>query len=142
MRLVSFSPRFLRMSLYYNSRPRSTNSRKLQVGSKLVSCTQYLRRRVFPEHPDLKLAGLLNPLDAPHHMRQHEQSPFREGVTLDKPPGTRPGGKGSGSFTDVGLKHPVLIDHALKPGVRVTVKMDSYDRKGRKCKHSRSFPLV
>jgi hypothetical protein len=52
---------------------------------------------------------------------------------LEKPPGTRPGGNGVGSFVDVGLKHPVLIDHALKPGVRVTVRIDTYDRKSRKC---------
>ena len=99
-----------------------------------VETPQYLRRRLFPEHPDLKLAGLLNPLDAPHHMRQNEQSPFREGATLSQPPGERPGGgKIYGSFVDVGLKHPVLIDRKLKAGMRVTVKMDSYDRKGRKC---------
>jgi predicted SPOUT superfamily RNA methylase MTH1 len=30
---------------------------------------QYLRKALFPIHPDLKLAGLLNPLDAPHHLR-------------------------------------------------------------------------
>ena len=98
-----------------------------------VETPQYLRRKLYPQHPDLQFAGLLNPLDAPHHMRQHEQGVFREGITLDKPPGTRPGGKGAGSFVDVGLKHPVLIDYSLKPGVRVTVKMDSYDRKQRKC---------
>ena len=98
-----------------------------------VETPQYLRRRLFPEHPDLKLAGLLNPLDAPHHMRQHEECRFREGVTLDKAPGTRPGGTGVGSFVDVGLKHPVLIDHVLRPGVRVTVRIDTYDRKSRKC---------
>ena len=79
-------------------------------------------------------AVLASPLDAPHHMRQNEQSPFREGATLSQPPGERPGGgKIYGSFVDVGLKHPVLIDRKLKAGMRVTVKMDNYDRKGRKC---------
>ena len=55
-----------------------------------VETPQYLRRALFPQHVDLKFAGLLNPLDAPHHMRLQERAPFREGVVVDKPPGTRP----------------------------------------------------
>lgn len=38
---------------------------------------QYLRRQLFTMHPNLKMAGLQNPLDAPHHMRAHEWLPFR-----------------------------------------------------------------
>jgi len=53
-------------------------------------------------------------------------------VVVDKPPGTRPGGAGTGSFVDVGLKHHVLIDRVLKPGLRVTTKLQSYDRNQRK----------
>ncbi|WVZ63562.1 hypothetical protein U9M48_013185 [Paspalum notatum var. saurae] len=40
---------------------------------------QYLRRRLFPMHKNLKFVGLLPPLDAPHHVRKHEWSEFREG---------------------------------------------------------------
>lgn len=96
-----------------------------------VETPQYLRKKLFPQHSDLKYAGLLNPVDAPHHMRSHEKEcdGFREGVSTDKPPGTRPGGKGTGSFVDVGLKHHVLIDRILKPNMRVTVKLDSYSKK-------------
>lgn len=43
--------------------------------------------------------GLLNPLDSPHHMRQDEDSEFREGVVVDRP--TRPG---QGSFVNCGMK--------------------------------------
>lgn len=73
---------------------------------------QYLRRRLFPMHNSLKfvvgtislnigsyplisvcnlshfcidvfsLQGLLPPLDAPHHVRKHEWSPYREGQFL------------------------------------------------------------
>lgn len=43
--------------------------------------------------------GLLNPLDSPHHMRQDEESEFREGVVVDRP--TRPG---HGSFVNCGMK--------------------------------------
>merc|ERR1711939_697092 len=34
---------------------------------------QYLRKILFPMHPDLKFAGLQNPLDAPHHLRKGEK---------------------------------------------------------------------
>ena len=44
-------------------------------------------------------AGLLNPLDSPHHMRQDEESEFREDVVVDRP--TRPG---QGSFVNCGMK--------------------------------------
>ena len=47
-------------------------------------------------------AGLLNPLDSPHHMRATDESPFREGVVLNKP--VRPN---QGSYADVGLLNKV-----------------------------------
>ena len=31
-------------------------------------------------HPDLRFAGMLPPLDAPHHMRSTEWCEYREGV--------------------------------------------------------------
>lgn len=42
-----------------------------------LECPQYLRKHVFPLHKDLQYAGLLNPLDAPHHLRQTDDFPFR-----------------------------------------------------------------
>jgi len=80
---------------------------------------QYLRKALFPQHPDLRFAGLLNPLDAPHHMRRDDACPFREGVTLD-----RPTKAGEGSLVDCGLPQELLLDRRLKPGVRVTVELD------------------
>uniref|UniRef100_A0A0D9W2Y4 Uncharacterized protein n=1 Tax=Leersia perrieri TaxID=77586 RepID=A0A0D9W2Y4_9ORYZ len=77
---------------------------------------QYLRRRLFPMHKNLKLVGLLPPLDAPHHVRKHEWSEFREGVTLD-------GDRSMGTFVDVGLSKNVLVEQMLEPGKRVTVAM-------------------
>ena len=47
-------------------------------------CPQYLRRNFFPMHADLQFAGLLPPIDAPHHVRADDRSKFREGVVLDK----------------------------------------------------------
>lgn len=42
-----------------------------------LECPQYLRKFFFPLHNDLKYAGLLNPLDAPHHLRQDNDFAFR-----------------------------------------------------------------
>ncbi|BAF14217.1 uncharacterized protein [Oryza sativa Japonica Group] len=77
---------------------------------------QYLRRRLFPMHNNLKFVGLLPPLDAPHHLRKHEWSEFREGVTLD-------GDRSMGTFVDVGLSKNVLVEQMLEPGKRVTIAM-------------------
>jgi predicted SPOUT superfamily RNA methylase MTH1 len=69
-------------------------------------CPQYLRRHFFPMHPDLQFAGLLNPLDAPHHVRVLDKSLFREGVVLDKKSttGTGTGTGGGGSLVDCGIR--------------------------------------
>jgi len=79
----------------------------------------YLRKLLFPVHKDLQYTGLLNPLDAPHHMRLDEMSLYREGVTIDKPVK-----QGAGSFVTCGLRKDVKIDKHIKPGVRVTVELD------------------
>uniref|UniRef100_A0A803YH69 28S rRNA (uridine-N(3))-methyltransferase n=1 Tax=Meleagris gallopavo TaxID=9103 RepID=A0A803YH69_MELGA len=83
-----------------------------------LECPQYLRKSFFPKHGDLQFAGLLNPLDSPHHMRVDEDSEYREGVVLDRP--TKPG---RGSFVNCGMKKEVQIDKQLKPGLRVTVRL-------------------
>lgn len=44
---------------------------------------------------------MLNPLDAPHHMRAHEESQFREGVVIDDATTTEQQHK---SFVDCGLQ--------------------------------------
>ena len=46
---------------------------------------QYLRKSFFPKHKDLQYAGILNPLDCPHHMRIDDEVDFREGVVLNRP---------------------------------------------------------
>lgn len=46
-------------------------------------------------HQDLRLAGMLPPLDAPHHMRTAEWCRFREGLVLRS--------DGNLSYCDVGL---------------------------------------
>lgn len=80
---------------------------------------QYLRRALFPMHSDLSCAGLLNPLDTPHHLRGNEWSAYREGVVVDRPLKDK-----EGSHINVGLQREVVVDKRLTPGVRVTVKID------------------
>ena len=82
-----------------------------------LECPQYLRKHLFPVHPDLKYAGLLNPLDAPHHVREKEYSKHREGVVVNRP--------ASGAcWVNVGIgQQDVLLDRPLPKSTRVTVEM-------------------
>ncbi|KAI1904743.1 hypothetical protein AGOR_G00008840 [Albula goreensis] len=84
-----------------------------------LECPQYLRKSFFPKHQDLQFAGLLNPLDSPHHMRVEEESEFREGVVLD-----RPSKAGKGSFVNCGMRKEVQIDKQLQAGLRVTIHLN------------------
>lgn len=83
-----------------------------------LECPQYLRKYFFPIHKDLQFAGLLNPLDAPHHLRQNDYCQFREGVVVDKP--LKPG---RGSQVNCGLLRDVEIDKTISPNLRVTVRI-------------------
>ncbi|EDW74506.1 uncharacterized protein Dwil_GK21364 [Drosophila willistoni] len=91
-----------------------------------LECPQYLRKYFFPLHKDLKYSGLLNPLDTPHHLRQQSKFRYREGVICDKK------AKEGQSYANVGLLNDVLVDKAIEPGVRVTVKMDQPNEAQRK----------
>lgn len=46
-------------------------------------------------HDDLRLAGILPPVDAPHHMRVDEWRRYREGVVVSN--------QFEGSVVDIGL---------------------------------------
>ncbi|KAL0965173.1 hypothetical protein UPYG_G00277760 [Umbra pygmaea] len=84
-----------------------------------LECPQYLRKSFFPVHKDLQYAGLLNPLDSPHHMRKDDVCEYREGVVLDRP--SKPG---KGSLVNCGMWKEVRIDKQLQAGLRVTVHMN------------------
>ncbi|KAG1663897.1 putative methyltransferase C9orf114 [Nymphon striatum] len=84
-----------------------------------LECPQYLRKQLFSIQNDLQYAGLLNPLDCFHHLRQDEKSLYREGIVLQKPVQ-----EGRGSYVGVGTKHEVQIDKLLQTGTRVTVEID------------------
>lgn len=109
-------------------RPRSDPQEFMARLLQYCECPQYLRRHFFPMHPDLQFAGLLAPIDAPHHVRAEDHSQFREGVVLEKRP-TDP----AASLVNCGIRsRPVQIDRRIEPGIRCTVKLDpkSYGRPG------------
>lgn len=85
-----------------------------------VETPQYLRKALFPVHKDLRYAGLLAAMGAPHHMRGDADSKYREGVVTDRAP--KPG---RGSWVNCGLlRGAVSISHVLPAGTRVTVRVD------------------
>ena len=111
---------------YQPSDPHTFMARVLQY----IDCPQYLRRSFFPMHGDLQFAGLLPPLDAPHHVRAGEKSKYREGVVLDK----KGNGPDAGSLVNCGIRsRPVEIDRVLAPGIRCTVELGTkaYDSPGK-----------
>ncbi|KAF9356001.1 hypothetical protein BGX34_010156 [Mortierella sp. NVP85] len=85
----------------------------------------YLRKLLFPMHRDLKFAGLLNPLDPPHHVHLDERSLFREGVVV------RARDQNS-SIVNCGMRKEVLIDRLVPTGSRVTVRIHGAEKDKKK----------
>lgn len=83
-----------------------------------LECPQYLRKYLFPIHSDLNNCGILNPLQAPHHLGPKDVFTFREGVVTNKPVKND-----KGSFVNIGLLTDVCVDKLLTPGLRCTVKL-------------------
>uniref|UniRef100_A0A8C4TCI8 28S rRNA (uridine-N(3))-methyltransferase n=1 Tax=Erpetoichthys calabaricus TaxID=27687 RepID=A0A8C4TCI8_ERPCA len=105
-----------------------------------LECPQYLRKSFFPKHQDLQFAGLLNPLDSPHHMRIDEDAEFREGVVLQ-----RPSKSGKGSYVNCGMHKEVQIDRQLQAGLRVTVQMNKTHNSGMvlaECPYKEGYDLT
>merc|ERR1719354_231987 len=81
---------------------------------------QYLRKELFPLHRDLKHAGLINPLDAPHHLRWNQDCRFREGIVSEV--------LKDGCKVNVGWRRLVTIDKQFAQGTRVTIDFgESYE---------------
>jgi predicted SPOUT superfamily RNA methylase MTH1 len=89
-----------------------------------LECPQYLRKSIFPMHPDLRCVGALAPLDAFNHPRSNEQCPYREGLISEKPAGEHC------SYAEVGLQKEIPVDRTLPAGTRVTVRMPNPSFKG------------
>lgn len=92
----------------------------------------FLRKHLFPMHPDLRLAGSLPSLDMPHHLRSNEWCRYREGVTVER--STEEQGKKKKrrkddaqlevtSLIDVGLPQKISVPAAIPPRTRVTIRL-------------------
>jgi methyltransferase len=108
-----------------NNDPHLFMARLLQY----CECPQYLRRHFFPMHPSLQFAGLLPPIDAPHHVRAEDTCRFREGIVLEDFKQEQHYGKLYASNTkclvNCGIRgRPVEIDARLQAGIRCTVELD------------------
>lgn len=121
------------------SRPLHSITRGTSGAATLVNITEQtpLMLALTPAAPvclpwsDLRLVGLLPPLDAPHHLRASEWCPYREGVVHQVLGPTQQqqqdagGGSSSGtagSVVDIGLDRNCLVPGlALSVGARVTL---------------------
>jgi predicted SPOUT superfamily RNA methylase MTH1 len=113
----------------------------------------YLRKYLFPIHPNLRTAGTLPSLDMPHHMRADDWCQYRDGVAIEaspdvgalgpdnSPPSHKKakGGKknknklpnGSSAslqkittLVEVGLDARVLVEEEIPPNTRVTLRFE------------------
>ncbi len=84
----------------------------------------YLKRRAMPLRPSLRYAGVIPPLQSPHHPPSTRGKGFvceyREGVVLSS--------AGSYSLVYVGLREPVVAEGSCKVGERVTVRLGDKPR--------------
>lgn len=99
----------------------------------------YLRKHLFPMHPNLRTAGLLPSLDMPHHLRANEWCDYREGIVVsgvDQSEGNgsksnrnRQSSNANGeSVVDTGLPQKVVLpDTYLPQNSRATVRFSSQD---------------
>ncbi|KAI3639527.1 hypothetical protein MIR68_002221 [Amoeboaphelidium protococcarum] len=84
---------------------------------------QYLRKSLFPHHPNLKFAGLLNPIDAPHHLRKTELSEYREGLVIKVDQAKSQVEVDCGFDKHVMVKVDPLLIENIKQNQRVTLKL-------------------
>jgi hypothetical protein len=99
-----------------------------------VETPQYLRKSLFPMHRDLRMAGILAPLDCPHHLRYEEDSPYREGICVEAPHWAT---DNRSNWVFTGLRDPIECKvrgqtqgaASVPLGARVTVKMPEAGKK-------------
>ncbi|KAF5669028.1 deoxyribose-phosphate aldolase [Fusarium heterosporum] len=77
----------------------------------------FMRKTLFPLHPNLRLTAMLPSLDMPHHPNPKDWISYREGVVIAGQTST-----GSGSLVEVGLDYPVEIEAEIPPKTRITLK--------------------
>ena len=86
----------------------------------------YLRKSLFPMHPDLQHAGMLPSLDMPHHLKKTEWCQYREGVTKSAREGQDKKSNGDvhrmKTLVHTGLSQNVWVEGEIPENTRVTVK--------------------
>ncbi|KOS21254.1 Uncharacterized protein ESCO_004096 [Escovopsis weberi] len=82
----------------------------------------FMRKTLFPLHPNLRLTSLLPTLDMPHHPHPKEWLPYREGVTVAGATGS-----GKGTLVDIGMEEPVEIRESIPAKMRLTLKFSEDD---------------
>jgi predicted SPOUT superfamily RNA methylase MTH1 len=84
-----------------------------------IETPQYLRKALFPKSEALRYSGLVNPLEADHHLKISEWCKYREGVII-----RRPVRESRGSWANIGLLKDCQVNMMLEENTRVTVKLN------------------
>lgn len=99
-----------------------------------LECPPFMRRRLFPLHPNLKHTALLPPVDMPHHPGAKDPwLPYREGVTIpaeeeqqqQRGDAATSASSLNGTLIDAGLDEMVRVADVIPPNTRVTLHFDS-----------------
>ncbi|KAF4954786.1 hypothetical protein FGADI_5084 [Fusarium gaditjirri] len=77
----------------------------------------FMRKALFPLHPNLRAIAMLPTLDLPHHPNPKDWISYREGIVVPGETST-----GSGSLVEVGLGEPVEVEAKIPPKTRITLK--------------------
>lgn len=100
-----------------------------------LECPPFMRRRLFPLHPNLRHTALLPAVDMPHH--PHAKAPwlpYAEGVTVPAEEAAAAAATGTGhvlnggAWVDTGLGGGLVhVKEAIAPNTRVTLRFDGPD---------------
>ncbi|TDZ20137.1 putative methyltransferase C9orf114 [Colletotrichum sidae] len=78
----------------------------------------FMRKLLYPLHPNLRTVSQLPSMDMPHHPNPADWLPYREGVAGKTTP--------TGTVIDVGLKDTVTVEDEIPPNTRVTLHYPDY----------------
>ncbi|KAL6820957.1 putative RNA methyltransferase [Trichoderma sp. SZMC 28015] len=90
----------------------------------------FMRKALFPLHPNLRLTSSLPGLDTPHHPHIKESMIYREGVTIAGMTKSS-----DGTLVEIGLDKPVEIKEDIPPKTRVTLKISEDGSETADCVH-------
>lgn len=88
----------------------------------------FMRKALFPLHPNLGKTSQLPNMDMPHHPHPREWNPYREGVVVAGKTST-----GKGRLVDVGSEARVEIDDEIPIKTRVTLKFSQDETQRPQC---------